>query len=262
MDMLLSVFRSRFLIAALTRRDLQSRYIGTLGGSLWTFVHPLLLIGVFYVVFSFGFKAKGPGGSPFALWFVCGMVPWLFFSEALQAATGSITRSASLIKKTTLPPEILPIVPIVSGLVNHGIFLVIFLGMLVWFRVDLGLARLSLVWFLFSLCSLLIGLSWLLAALQVFYRDISHVVTAVLNLWFWATPIVWSSDMIASQYRGLLLLNPMYYVVEGYRGSLIDSQIRWPESTQAITFWCVVFIVLAVGMTVFKRLKPEFVDAL
>lgn len=261
-EMLISLFRNQPLILALARRELQSRHVGTFGGFTWTFAHPLGMMLVFYLVFSVGFKAKGPGELPFALWFVCGMVPWLFFSETLQAVTASVVRCSPLVKKTVFPSEVLPVVHIVAGAVNHGVFLLLILAMLMWFHVNLLPARLSFVWFLFGLCGLLTGLGWLLAAVQVFYRDVSHIVTVVLNMWFWATPIVWSPEMLPREYHRLLLINPMYYIVEGYRGALISEEIAWPEVTHALAFWCTVVILLAAGAAVFKRLKPDFVDVL
>src|SRR4051812_18130249 len=94
------VFCQRDMIFALAVRDLQSRYIGTLGGVLWAFVHPFAIITVFYFVFAVGFRAQGQSGAPFILWFVCGLVPWFLFNETLLAVTNSITSNAHLVKKT------------------------------------------------------------------------------------------------------------------------------------------------------------------
>ena len=105
------------MILALAVRELQSRYVGTLGGILWTFAHPLAVITVFYFVFAVGFRSQGPNHTPFLLWFVCGLVPWFFFNETLLAATDSITRHAHLIKKTVFPSEVLAIVHVMAGLV-------------------------------------------------------------------------------------------------------------------------------------------------
>lgn len=250
------------MILALAVRELQSRYVGTLGGILWTFAHPMAVITVFYFVFAIGFRSQGPAGAPFMLWFVCGLVPWFFFNETLLAATDSITRHAHLIKKTVFPSEILPLVNITAGLVPHSIFLIIVAGLLAWYEVPFAAGRLLVLYFLLCTCVLLVGLGWLLSAIQVFYRDVSHALSILLNLWFWTTPIVWSSDMIPVEYRGLLFFNPMYYIIEGYRGLLVFNEIVWPSAAHTAYFWCVVTATFLAGAYVFGRLKPEFADVM
>jgi lipopolysaccharide transport system permease protein/teichoic acid transport system permease protein len=262
MRLLNTVYRHQPMILALAVRELQNRYVGTLGGILWTFAHPLAVITIFYFVFAVGFRSQGPDRTPFLLWFVCGLVPWFFFNETLLAATDSITRHAHLIKKTVFPSEILPVVNITAGLVTHTIFLLIVAALLFWYYVPFAAGRLLVVYFLLCTCILLVGLGWLLSAIQVFYRDVSHALSIVLNLLFWTTPIVWSSDMIPEGYRGLLFLNPMYYIIEGYRGLLVFDEIVWPSAAHTAYFWCVVTATFLAGAYVFGRLKPEFADVM
>ena len=250
------------MIRALALRDLQSRYAGTLGGTLLAFTHPLAVVAIFYFVFAFGFKAQGPSNTPFILWFVCGMVPWFFFNDSLMAITDSITRNAHLVKKTVFPTEILPLVHMTSGLFPHTIFLLIVAGMMAFFKVPFLLDRLLVVYFLICACALLIGLGWMLSALQVFYRDISQALTILLNMWFWSTPIVWSPDIVPVGYRGLLFYNPMYYIIKGYRGLLIFSSPVWPRWQETAYFWSITALAFFVGAYVFRRLKPEFADVM
>jgi lipopolysaccharide transport system permease protein/teichoic acid transport system permease protein len=257
-----NILRYRAMIGALAVRDLQSRYAGTLGGTLWAFAHPLAIVVVFYFVFAVGFKAQGPSSTPFILWFVCGLVPWFFFNDTLLTITDSITRNAHLIKKTVFPTEILPLVHITSGLFPHAIFLVILAGMLAFFKVPFLPDRLLVVYFLICTCALLIGIGWMLSALQVFYRDISQALTIFLNLWFWVTPIVWSPEIMPAAYRGLPFYNPMYYVIEGYRGLLIFNSSVWPGARETAYFWSVTLLAFFVGAYIFRRLKPEFADVM
>jgi lipopolysaccharide transport system permease protein/teichoic acid transport system permease protein len=257
-----SVWRHHPMIGALAVRDLQSRYAGTFGGMIWTVVHPLAVISVFYVVFAIGFKSQGANSSPFILWFVCGFVPWLFFSETLSTITDSISRHAHLVKKTIFPSEILPLVHLTSGLVAHAIFLLILAGMLGLFNVAFQIDRLLVIYFLFCTCMLVLGLGWLLSAIQVFYRDISQVLPIILNLLFWATPIVWSPDNLPTEYRELLAYNPLYYIIEGYRGMLLYHEAVWPSIWQAAYFWSISIVTFIAGAYVFGRLKPEFADVM
>ncbi len=256
------IARHRAMIGALALRDLQAKYAGTLGGTLWTFTHPLAIVVIFYFVFAVGFKAQGPSSTPFILWFVCGLVPWFFFNDTLTAITGAVTSNAHLVKKTVFPTEILPLVHICSGLIAHAVFLVVAAGLLVFYHVPFLADRLLLVYFIFCNCALLLGLGWMLSALQVFYRDISQALTIFLNLWFWVTPIVWSADIMPSAYRSLLAYNPMYYVIEGYRGLLIFHTAVWPGWQESAYFWTVTVLTFFIGAYVFRRLKPEFADVM
>lgn len=256
------VLQHRDMIFALAVRDLQSRYVGTLGGVLWAFVHPIAIVSVFYFVFAVGFRAQGPSSTPFILWFVCGLVPWFFFNDTLLAITNSITGNAHLVKKTIFPTEVLPLVHVISSFFPHIIFMIILVGMLGFFNIPFSAGRLLVAYYLVCTVTLVLGLGWLLSALQVFYRDIGQALTIILNIWFWATPIVWSQEIVPAEYRGLLFLNPIFYIVEGYRGLMIYGTLVWPNTQETATFWGITLGVLFLGVYVFRRLKPEFADVI
>lgn len=262
LELLRVAVRHRSMILAMAGRDFQNRFAGTLGGVLWTVAHPLAVITIFYFVFAVGLRVQGPAGTPFILWFVCGLVPWFFFNETLLAMTNSVTRHAHLVKKTIFPSEVLPLVHLSAGLVPHMIFMVIVVGLLAYLGIPFRVERLLVVYFLLCVGVLLLGLGWMFSALQVFYRDISHALSIILNLLFWVTPIVWSPDHLPAQYRHLLLYNPVYYVVEGYRGLLVFDTVVWPSLWYTAYFWMVAGMMFAVGAFVFNRLKPEFPDVM
>lgn len=261
-QMFKSISLHQSMIVAMAKRDLQNRYIGTLGGLLWALIHPLAVIMIFYFVFAVGFRAQGPSGAPFILWFVCGLVPWFFFSETLTGMTNSITQNCHLVKKTVFPTEVLCFVNLLAGLFTHAVFLFLLMAMLLFFSVPFSVDRLLILYFLVCTCVLLLSLGWLLSALQVFYRDIAQGLSIVLNLCFWLTPIVWSTDIMPSQYRSMFFLNPMYYIVEGYRGMLVYDAVIWPGSLATVYFWSVTVALFLCGNYVFRRLKPEFADVM
>ena len=262
MSFIFSVFRYREMIRVLAIRDFQSRYAGTVAGSLWTLAHPMAIIAVFYFVFSVGFKAKAPGHVPFVLWFSVGLMAWFYFNEGLIAITNSVVQNAHLVKKTIFPVEILAIVQIVSALLPHLGFLVVVAAVLVMNHVPFDGYRLFVFYFMFCTIVLLLGLGWFLSALEVFYRDTSQAMSIIMNLWFWVTPIVWDSAMMPNKYHWLFTWNPMHYVVDGYRGMLIYSQPKWPPVSETVYFWCVALVMLVLGSNMFRRLKPEFADVL
>jgi len=261
-EMLQIARRHQSMILALAWRDFQSRFAGTLGGVLWTFAHPLAVISIFYFVFAVGFRAQGPNGTPFILWFVCGIVPWFFFNDTLLAITDSVTRHAYLVKKTIFPSEVLPWVHLTSGIIPHMIFMLIVACLQGYLAVPFLIDRFLFVYFLLCTCILLLGLGWMLSALRVFYHDISHALSIILNLLFWTTPIVWPAETIPVAYRDLLFLNPMYYIVEGYRGLLVFGAVAWPNLWHTTYFWTVAGLTFVTGAYVFSRLKPEFADVM
>jgi len=261
-ELLQVVRRHRSMIFAMALRDFQSRFAGTLGGVLWTVIHPLAVISIFYFVFAVGFRAQGPEGTPFILWFVCGLVPWFFFNETLLAITDSVTRHAYLVKKTIFPSEVLPFIHLTAGLLPHMIFMLIVVCLLGYLGVAFLVDRLLVVYFLFCTCILLLGFGWMLSALQVFYRDISHALSIIMNLLFWTTPIVWPAENIPIAYRSLLFYNPLYYIVEGYRGLLLFDTVVWPSLWHTTYFWIVAGLAFMTGSYLFSRLKPEFPDVM
>ena len=262
MNFIISMFRHREMIRVLALRDFQSRYAGTVAGSLWTLAHPIAIVTVFYFVFSVGFKSKAPEGVPFILWFSVGLMAWFYFNDALVSVANSVARNSHLVKKTVFPIEILAVVQIVSSLLPHMVFLLVVTFVLLMNHVSFEGVRLFVFYFMFCTTILLLGLGWFLSALEVFYRDISQALTIIMNLWFWMTPIVWDSAMMPEEYRWMFAWNPMHYIVDGYRGMLIYSQPKWPEMSETIIFWCIALGLLALGSTVFRRLQPEFADVL
>lgn len=262
LDIVSNIMKYRSLIGALALRDLQSRYIGTMGGALWSIIQPASTVAVFYFVFSVGFKAAAPAGSPFIMWFIAGLMVWFYFNETLITITGSVTGNAHLIKKTVFPTEILPFVFITAGIVPHMIFMIFVIGMQIWYDIPFSPMRLLVVYFMLCNATLLLGLGWLFSALQVFYRDIAQALSVILNVLFWLTPIVWSMELLPENYRHLLSYNPIYYIVEGYRGLLIFPEPKLPNLTDTVFFWCVTISILFFGAYIFRRLKPEFADML
>lgn len=251
------------MIWAMARRELAARYAGTVGGALWALFQPLTTVAVFWFVFSVGFKARGPGDTPFILYFLCGYAPWLFFTETVLASAGSVAGSAHLVKKTIFPTQILPVAHLTAALTIHLALLAVVLVILAVNGVTPHLLTLPLLLYhLLGLCALALGLGWALAALQVFSRDVQQILTVMLNLWFWLTPIVWVEEMMPEGLRWLLQLNPMHHVTQGYRAALMGGEPFWLDPGGVALFWLTALIILAGGAHIFRRLKPEFADVL
>ena len=246
----------------MSKHDLISRYIGTFGGPFWAVIHPLATVIIYWFVFSFGFKAVGPAGTPFVLYLVSGLVPWLLFSNTLASSVTAVTGNVHLVKKTVFPTEILPIVHLVSETFPHIAMLSILWALAWFYGYEPTFFFFQVGYYYGALVFFVLGLAWLFSALQVFHRDLGQVLVVILSLWFWLTPIVWTRDMIPPQFRWIVDYNPTSYVVEGYRGSLLFGYPFWIDWTSALRFWVLTVGVFLLGAYVFRRLRPEFADVL
>lgn len=256
------LIQQRQLILSMAGREVRSHYVGSLLGVAWTILQPLVMICVFWFVFSVGFRSKPMGNVPFVAWLTAGMAPWFYFSEIITSSATVVISNANLIKKTLFPSEILPIVRIVSSFVSHVFFLTILIILMIFLRLDFTLYYFQALYYLVCLWILALGFAWAVSSLNVFVRDVVHLVGIVIQVGFWATPIFWDINMMSQKIQFVLKLNPMYYVVQGYRDSFIYGVPFWRHPYQTVYFWCVAIFVFLGGAYIFRRLKLQFADVL
>ena len=261
-DFLTLLYRRRSLIVSMARREVETKYVGSVMGFMWTFIHPLVLILVFWVVFNLGFRVKPIHDAPFVVWLTAGMCGWFVFSDILNGAAGVIVENTNLIKKTLFPSQILPVVKMVSSLVAHSVFIAILLGLIALNSMSPSWYCLQFFYYLFCLCVLGLGLGWAVSALNVFIRDVTQVVAVILQVGFWGTPILWDIQMMPENIRFLLKLNPMSYIVQGYRDSFVYAVPFWEHPVETLYFWVINSCIVVVGALIFQKLKPQFPDVL
>lgn len=252
----------RYLIASMAKREVQTQYVGSMMGFIWTFIHPMVLISVLWVVFSLGFRIKPIGDAPFIVWLTAGMCGWFVFSDILSGSANVVLSNANLIKKTLFPSQILPIVKVWSSFVAHSVFILVLLGLIVLNRMSPSLYYLQFVYYLFCLSVLGVGLGWAVSSLNVFMRDVGQIVNVVLQIGFWATPILWDIQMMPENIRIFFKLNPMFYIVQGYRDSFIYFVPFWHHPLETLYFWTAAGSLFVIGALIFQRLKPQFPDVL
>lgn len=257
-----SIIRQRRLVLSMAKRDVKAQYVGSTLGLVWTFIHPLVLILVFWVVFSVGFKAMPANNVPFVVWLTAGMTCWFAFSDMISGATGIVVSNANLIKKTVFPSQILPVVKVTSSLVAHGIFVLILMGLIFLQDQPFSFFYFQSLYYLFSMLVLVLGIAWLVSALNVFIRDISQAVALALQVGFWGTPIFWDMNIMPQKVQHILKLNPMFYIVQGYRDSFLNFVPFWAHPVLTFYFWGVALSLFILGALVFNRLQPQFSDVL
>ncbi|MCE5327922.1 MAG: ABC transporter permease [Planctomycetaceae bacterium] len=250
------------LVGVMAAQEMRKRYAGTLGGFAWTVLHPLMLIVIYWLVFSVGLRVPPAGNVPFVIGFLCGMIPWLMFAETLNACTSAIAANAYLVKKTVFPTEILPVVHLAAGMATHVIMLAVLAVLMVVYGVGFSLWNVQFLYYLLAMSVLCIGLGWILSALNVFYRDIGQVLAIAINMWFWLTPIVWPLAMLPGKFQAFVRLNPMIYIVQGYRDSFIEHVPLWQNWQGGAYFWILAAAVFMFGGRLFGRLKGDFAEAI
>ena len=256
-----NLLRYRGLIQSLVVRDLKARYRGSALGFIWTFVNPVLLLLVYWFVFTTVMPNNVQGVQPYALFMFCGILPWNWFSSSLSEATGSLIAGGNLIKKVLFPAEILPIVAVLANMVNFLLALLILVPLLIVFhRLNLSL---NLLWFPVTVLVQLVfttGLALALSALAVHFRDIRDLLANVLMLWFFATPIIypWFQENVR-RFRLLFNANPFSHLAISYQEILFYGPVgHWK--------WLLLMGVASVGIFLagywlFDRLRDSFAEA-
>ncbi|RUA02140.1 MAG: ABC transporter permease [Deltaproteobacteria bacterium] len=256
------IYLQRYLIGSMARREVVSQYVGSLLGFIWTFINPLVLILVLWVVFSVGFRTKPLNNVPFVVWLTAGMSPWFVFSEIVTGSAGVIVSHAHLIKKTLFYSQILPVIKIVSCLITHFVFQIVLLGLIIFNGLSFSFYYLQFFYYLFCLIILGLGIAWIVSSLNVFIRDVGQIAGVIIQIGFWATPIFWDINIMPVKWQLMFKLNPMFYVVQGYRESFIYFKPFWEHPYQTVYFWAVAATLFVVGALIFQKLKPQFADVL
>ncbi len=258
-----ALVRNRTLLRSMVRRDILARYRGSIGDVLWTVLNPLLLMLTYFFVFGivlhqrFGTDASGAG---YVLYFLAGMLPWLAFSEAAGRAPYIVIEHRNWVKKVVFPLEILPVVPVISGIVTEVFAIGIFAIVLLALRGHVPLTVFWLPALIVPQILFTIGLAWFLAALGVYMRDLGQINGYVLTLWFFMTPICYPASAIPQWAARPLAANPMFLLVNGYRAALLDGHA--PALRPVLALFALGLIAFFGGHAWFYKLRKSFADVL
>ncbi len=248
-----TLVRYRALVSSLVSRELKARYRGSLLGFLWSFVNPLLLLLTYGLVFTYMVPVpKSPDVEPYFLFLFCGILPWTWFAASLGESAGVIIASGNLIKKVLFPAEVLPTVIVIANLAHFLLGLPILLGVLAW-KGKLAWTVVFLPLPILVQLVLSLGMALFLSALTVHFRDIQNILSHVLHLWFFATPVLYSWAEVHGTMRAALRLNPMTHVLVMYQQVLFIGNIdHWRGLFLSLLVGLVAF---AAGAFLFDRLR-------
>ncbi len=262
------LYQSRHLIWKLARNDFKKRYAGSYLGAVWAMAQPVVTVVMYYIVFDKIFGSSGPklrGGTevPFVLFLTAGLVPWFYFTEALNNGTNALLEYNYLVKKVVFKISILPIIKIIAATFIHVFFVGVLLVVAAVYGYYPSVYMLQLVYYSVCLFVFVLALSYTTCAVVVFFKDLSQIINIVLQIGMWATPILWNiNDLGDSPVVTLLKLNPLVYIVNGYRSAIYEHEWFFWDFFSTMYFWIVTVLLFGLGALVFKRLKVHFADVL
>ena len=253
-----TLFRYRLLIESLVSRELKARYRGSVLGFFWSFVNPLLLLLVYVLVFTVILPGKHPANvEPYALFLFCGILPWSWLSASLLESSGVVIAGGNLIKKVLFPAEILPVVTVLTNMVQFLLGLPVLFGFLFAYgrlRPSALLLPLPLlVQLVFTL-----GLALFVSALTVHFRDVQSLLGHLVHLWFFSTPVLYLYGTTEGWLRTFLRMNPMSHVLVSYQEMLFDG--RFDHGPQLAATGLVAALVFAGGAWFFDRLRDTLAE--
>lgn len=252
------IFLYRNMIISLVRKDLRGRYKGSVLGFLWTFLNPLLQLAIYNIVFS---TILQNNIDKYYLFLFVALIPWLFFSTALTGGSSCIVNQKGLITKIYFPREVIPISHVTSAFVNMLLCFIPVMGVVVLSGVKINFIALLYLPIIFVVEYILsLGVAFLASAVTVYFRDLEYILGIVAMAWIYLTPVMYSADIVPSEYKVFFNLNPMTSVIQAYRDILYYGQI--PKLSTLINAISLGVLVLIVGYLVFQKLEKRFAEEL
>ncbi len=264
-NFLMGLWHHKRLIINFVKRELESRYKGALLGRGWVLINHVSLIAIYTFVFSVVLKTRlktghGTLGLDFALWLYCGLLPWLALNEAMSISSKDIASKVTYVKKLVFPLEILPVVTVITALFNMLIGLVMLLVGMLLFGSGLHWTVLFVLPFFIPLFFFMSGITLFISSLGVYFRDLGQLVGLIAMVWLYATPIMYTSEMIPKSFRAWFQLNPLTQLVAYFRDSLFWGRV--PNMWFLAWFMFGSIILYALGYFTFRKIKRGFADVL
>ena len=258
------LYQSRHLIWKLAKNDFRKRYAGSSMGALWALAQPVVTVAMYYIVFD---KLMGGGGRgvedvPFVLFLTAGLVPWFYFNEALNNGTNALREYDYLVKKVVFKISILPIMKVIAATFIHVFFVAVLLIVAALYGYYPTVYTTQILYYSACLFVFVLALCYATCAVVVFFKDLTQIIGIALQIGIWATPILWNIDSAPGEWVVILKLNPLVYIVNGYRSAIYERSWFFEDFFSTMYFWIVTVVLFGIGVAVFKRLKPHFADVL
>lgn len=257
MNVFKELYNYRELLKTNIKKEIRGKYKGSWLGIIWTFLNPLLMLAVYALVFPYILRVNVDN---YTIFMIVALIPWNFFTTAIQNGTSSVTINGAILKKVYFPREIIPISVTTSQLVNYLITCLIMFCFILFSGVGFSIHFLLFPLLVLIQYILTLAINFILSAITVFVNDVAHFVSVALTLAFYGTPIVYQASMLPEKFQWVLKLNPMAQLVEAYRAILYYHEM--PDFV-GLGIWALISVILlVVGYLIFKKLERSFVEEL
>jgi len=250
------LWRYRELLYFLTLRDIKVRYKQTLMGVAWVIIQPLTTVLIFTLVFN-RFVRLDTGSLPYPLFALSGLLLWLFFANAVTNSTHSLVSTANLITKVYFPRMFIPAASVGAGLVDLSVAFLLLIALCFYYGVALTLQILLLPVFVLMMALLALGVGLLAAAVTVKYRDLRHALPFIIQLWMFASPVIYPTSIVPPRWKWLVIINPVAGIIEGFRAAITGRPFAWVHISVSLV---ITLVVLAAAVYVFRRFEDTFAD--
>ena len=259
--------QSRKLIWKLAKNDFKKRYAGSYLGAVWAMAQPVVTVVMYWIVFDKVFNTRSQMLAsgvevPYVLFLTAGLVPWFFFQEAVNHGMMAMIEYNYLVKKVVFNISVLPIIKVIGAWFTHVFFVGILLIVSSCYGYYPTIYTIQIVYYDLCLFLLVLALGYINCAIVVFFRDLQQIVAIILQIGMWATPILWDIHMVPDPLKPLFKLNPMVYIVNGFRMSIYSDEWFWEHFYSSAYFWILLLLMFTLGSSMFKKLKVHFADVL
>lgn len=263
MEFIKDVIKNKKLILKLGKNDFKNRFASTSLGSLWGFLQPFVFMMMYVVVFQFIFKTTGEGNSPYVVWFLPGMAMWMCLNDNIIGASGSIRSYAYLVKKVVFPVNVIPMITIIgNSIVSIFLFMIAAVVCIIFGYIP---NILEFVYVILAAYAFIIAVTRFTSAVTTLVPDFSNLLSIGMQLFFWATPVVWGLTMIAEHQTILKIMQclPFTYLVTAFRQAFMGGNIITAgHGIYTIIFWALTIVIFLWGNHIFKKNKKDFADVL
>lgn len=257
MNVFKELYNYRELLKTNIKKEIRGKYKGSWLGVIWTFLNPLLMLAVYSFVFPYILRVDVDN---YTIFMIVALIPWNFFTTAIQTSTGCVVANGNILKKVYFPREIIPISITTSQLINFLITMIIVFIFIIFSGVGFSVHVLLLPLLILIQYIITLGFNFILSAITVFVRDVDHFVSVVMMLAFYATPVIYKADMLPEKFQWVLKINPMAQLIEGYRSILYYHTL--PDMMMILLWGLLSVVILVIGYLIFKKLEKSFVEEL
>lgn len=263
----IDLFHSRKLIWKLAKNDFKKRYAGSYLGAVWAMAQPVITVIMYWIVFDKVFNTRSQMLAsgvevPYVLYLTAGLVPWFFFQEAVNHGMMAMVEYNYLVKKVVFNISVLPIIKVMGALFTHLFFVVVLVVVGSCYGYYPNIYTIQVIYYSLCLFLLNLALSYINCGIVVFFRDWQQIIAIILQIGMWATPILWDIHMVPDALKPFFKLNPMVYIVNGFRMSIYSEEWFWTHFYSSAYFWILLMLLFTIGSLLFKKLRVHFADVL